>query len=806
MKIQFHDGLLFALTVVLKVTASPLNGIPENQLKSDRTILSPLIIPPSQYFDGDDGDWSSLALRVGSPAQDVRVLVSTNSPQTLVVLGLGCTSAAIEPVPSSCANARGGLFNNSLSNTWEDIGLFGINGNGVGFQANLGYSQSADFGLDSIGLGYVSGTNGPTLYNQTIGAIATVSPFYTGIFGLGTQPLNFTTIGNFSSESYFSSLWSQKLIPSLTWSYTAGAKYRLKAGQYAQLIFGGYDTSRFTPNSATFTLASDIDRDIVVAIQAITYSGTTQSSLLETPTYAFIESTDPNFWLPEAVCQEFEKAFGLSLDSSTGLYLINSTQYSLLTSINPQVTFSLANSLTGGDIASIVLPFTAFSLSGSYPFVPNDTYYFPLRKSVNDSQNTLGRAFLQEAYLTVDYERGNFTVSQCSFVDGVTAEISTIISPTLKNNSSSTSQSSSSADSTDSTQHLSIGIICGIAVALVAVLIIGALGGFYLFRCRNRRISTAGIALRGMNEPFPKDDSRMTPSPNPSSIPPINASPDPSSNQMYMQEVKPIAEAPGHEARELVELQSPDLNNQSTFSQFTNKPTEIYTKTSGYPYEDYASAARRIDSQRKFANSSEMDTSPAIYELPGSNPLVEMDDKRSRHTLSPRLARSLKSPQFSQEGQTLFSQHSSHKNISPAISELSPSPRVSSTQGRISPFEILTNKSFTPIKSKPIATKPFSSANLEPPIYRYNPLRRSGTGYSDNSGFSGISEESTGTPLSMTSPTLGRPPSMFMRAFSRTGRPTWNRESAPSVPSRASSNATPPGGRTGKNPNNSWFF
>ncbi|KAF7880036.1 uncharacterized protein EAF02_007673 [Botrytis sinoallii] len=805
MKIQFHNGLSFALIVVLKVTASPLNGVPENQLKSKSVVPSPLVIPASQYFDGDDGEWSSLALRVGSPAQDVRVLVSTNSPQTLVVLPIGCTSAAISPVPSGCANARGGLFNNSLSNTWEDIGLFGINGNGVGFQADLGYSQSADFGLDSIGLGYVSGTNGPTLDNQTIGAIATASPFYTGIFGLGTQPLNFTTIGNYSSESYFSSLWSQNLIPSLTWSYTAGAKYRLKAGQYAQLIFGGYDTSRFTPNSASFTLSSDINRDIVVAIQAITYSGTTQASLLQSPTYAFIESTDPNFWLPEAVCQEFEKVFGLSLDNN-GLYLINSTQYALLTSINPQVTFSLANSLTGGDIASIVLPFNAFALSASYPFVPNDTYYFPLRKSANESQNTLGRAFLQEAYLTVDYERGNFTVSQCSFVDGSSSEISTIISPTLTNNSSSMSQSSSSADSTDPTKHLSIGIICGIAVALVAVLIIGALGGFYLFRRRNRRISTAEIALRGINGSFSKDGSRMTPSPNPSSIPPMNPSPDPSSNQTYMQEVKPIAEAPGHETRQLVELQSPDLNNQSNFIQFTNKPTEIYTKTSEDPYEDYTTAARRIESQRKFAASSEMDASSTIYELPGSSPLVEMDDERSRHTLSPRLYPSQKSLQFYREGHNLLSQHSSYQNISPAISELSPSPRVSSTQGRISPFEILSNKSSTPQKTEPIDTKPSTKTNLEPPTYRYNPLRRSGTGYSGNSGFSGISEESTGTPISMTSPTLGRPPSMFMRAFSRSGRPAWIRESAPSVPSRGSSNATTPGGRTGKNPNNSWFF
>ena len=171
----------------------------------------------------------------------------------------------------------------------------------------------------------------------------------------------------------------------------------LKAGQYAQLIFGGYDSSRFTPNSASFTLNEDINRDIVVAIQSITYSGTTQSTLLSTPTFAFIESTDPNIWLPETACNAFEEAFGISIDNYTGLYLINATQYTQLQTSNPQVTFSLSNSLSGGETVNIVLPFNAFGLPTTSPFTPNDTYYFPLRKAANDSQNTLGRAFLQEA-------------------------------------------------------------------------------------------------------------------------------------------------------------------------------------------------------------------------------------------------------------------------------------------------------------------------------------------------------------------------------------------------------------------------
>jgi hypothetical protein len=104
--------------------------------------------------------------------------------------------------------------------------MFGINQDGVGLEANLGYSVNADFGLDTLGLGYVAGGNGPTLSNQTIGGFATTSPLYLGIFGLGTQPVNFTRLGNFSAPSYLTSLKAQNLIPSLSWSYTAGAIYR----------------------------------------------------------------------------------------------------------------------------------------------------------------------------------------------------------------------------------------------------------------------------------------------------------------------------------------------------------------------------------------------------------------------------------------------------------------------------------------------------------------------------------------------------------------------------------------------------
>jgi hypothetical protein len=47
-----------------------------------------------------------------------------------------------------------------------------------------------------------------------------------GIFGLNNQPVNFSTLGNHSSLSFITTLKDNGVIPSLSWSYTAGAKYR----------------------------------------------------------------------------------------------------------------------------------------------------------------------------------------------------------------------------------------------------------------------------------------------------------------------------------------------------------------------------------------------------------------------------------------------------------------------------------------------------------------------------------------------------------------------------------------------------
>lgn len=92
----------------------------------------------------------------------------------VVLSGYGCSPYVFATVPSDCANSRGNLFKANQSSTWHPLGLYGINNDGVGLEANLGYSVRAQFGLDTLG----PGLTGLRLENQTIAGIASPEPFY----------------------------------------------------------------------------------------------------------------------------------------------------------------------------------------------------------------------------------------------------------------------------------------------------------------------------------------------------------------------------------------------------------------------------------------------------------------------------------------------------------------------------------------------------------------------------------------------------------------------------------------------------
>ena len=94
----------------------------------------------------------------------------------------------------------------------------------MGLEENLGYSDNAIYGNDTVALRLSEETGGPQLESQVVAAFEN-DDFYLGLFGLGHKGTNFSQYDT-PSVTILTSLKKRNMIPSLSWGYTAGAFYR----------------------------------------------------------------------------------------------------------------------------------------------------------------------------------------------------------------------------------------------------------------------------------------------------------------------------------------------------------------------------------------------------------------------------------------------------------------------------------------------------------------------------------------------------------------------------------------------------
>ncbi|KAK8155140.1 aspartic peptidase domain-containing protein [Phyllosticta citrichinensis] len=470
-----------ASILFLSVSNAPSAGA---RLSRRQTTPDPIVLDPSQNWDGSDGRWSTFTLRVGTPSQLMRVLIAIGGQETWVVAPSGCVDS--DPNGDQCPSKRGGLFRANESSTWQstteiwdNTGIYGLGGVVLD---SLGIGGQGQYGYELVGL---NAGNSATLNRSIVAQMNTLN-FYVGQFGVSPRPTNFTVENNNATSlndpqpSFFSLLRDNNLIPSLTYSYTAGSYARTGSlrSAWASFIFGGYDASLVGPDKLSFDFTPDDGRELVVAIQSIQKTGSNGNvALLPTPVLAALDSSQANLWLPSESCELFESAFGISWNETSQLYLVNTTVHERLVEENPNVTFSLGGSISGGKTVDIVLPYSAFDLNVSYPTIPGSGIerFFPLKRAANSTQITLGRTFLQEAYFIADYERHNFTLAQRVWNDSAPAEIVPIRSVNSGSNSG---------------PALSIGAIVGIVVGAAAIVAI-VLVSFCIVRCRARRRTNA---------------------------------------------------------------------------------------------------------------------------------------------------------------------------------------------------------------------------------------------------------------------------------------------------------------------------
>ncbi|KAK4174189.1 aspartic peptidase domain-containing protein [Triangularia setosa] len=431
--------------ILLLLSASRIAAAADND--ATKVPAAPLWIQPSGEWYGIDGTWSNFMFVIGSPAEIVYLTPSTALSEIWTISSGGCHPVQI------CINARGGVFNSSLSESWQPLGAWKLGMNHTGMGGN------GDYGLET--LGFVNTlTSVSTLIENTLVAAINDTQYYTGFVGLGVTPGKF---GSNVSTPFIPQLAQvYGTIPSHSYGYTAGAYYRENgkkgSGTVASLTLGGYDKLRFVPHGTNFALDPTTRLPLVrlrgVMAQvtdedkapAANWTSTTRTLVnMDDSITAFVDSSTPYLWLPTEVCDRFADALNLTWREDLGLYTFagGGEQYTrfqnddslsfifTLSSFDNTDNFGQPFNVPG--IVNITIPSAAFAQLLRYPFRnviqwgESSIPYFPLKRSttaVNNNTYIIGRAFMQEAYIITTYDKSIFSLHQALFPESASSNYS----------------------------------------------------------------------------------------------------------------------------------------------------------------------------------------------------------------------------------------------------------------------------------------------------------------------------------------------------------------------------------------------
>jgi hypothetical protein len=199
------------------------------------SLPAPIVVPPSQSWDGNDGSWSTFSVNIGTPGQDFRLLVSTTASSIYVPMKGVCPR---DPAaPDDCYDSRGILpfgssqnvgFQQTESSTWDNYGTYD-----AALETNLGLNFNASYGFDTIRLGPSSDNSALALEQQNVGQYVD-DRYWLGFIGLSTQAESFSTTSR-PFKSLFGNL-NESLVPSSSYSYGAGAPYGKRTRSPATLL------------------------------------------------------------------------------------------------------------------------------------------------------------------------------------------------------------------------------------------------------------------------------------------------------------------------------------------------------------------------------------------------------------------------------------------------------------------------------------------------------------------------------------------------------------------------------------------
>ncbi|KGO40560.1 Peptidase aspartic [Penicillium expansum] len=278
-----------------------------------------------------------------------------------------------------------------------------------------------DVDLITISAGWQTYPGGQA-YPLQVGALSLGSPDINQTFGDSIK-INTTFI-----TSYLYDQEGSTNIPSYSYGMHIGSA---SLGIPGSLLLGGYDQNRVMGDVSAQSFASgsfpiemyDMSIGVAEGGSPWNYSNKTGllaqgNSSLDSGLKIIVDPVSPYIYLPKSSCDAIAAELPVTYHPGYGLYFWNTSdsQYDKIATSPSHLVFTFSkNSLNNEDI-TIKVPFALLNLTLEAPLVKMPTQYFPCMAT--NSTPALGRAFLQAAFVGVNWLGGKWFLAQAHGPDG----------------------------------------------------------------------------------------------------------------------------------------------------------------------------------------------------------------------------------------------------------------------------------------------------------------------------------------------------------------------------------------------------
>ena len=390
---------------------------------------SPALLKTSSTFYGPDGPWQAVTVSLGDPPQSID-LFPGGLTGSFILTSRNCSGYL------TCA--AGGVFDTSMSSTFHNTTLtIYYTGDQAYSLGTFLFTADTSVATDTLILERLDTNKAQFLMlrNFSLSIVPQFSialseeikyPLQAGELSLGAgASFKFESSGD--ENLIPGALAKQGTLPSSTFGLHIGSAC-LDQALPLSLWLGGYDRQRVLgpisiqiPNQYS---EFQIDlRDIGIAVEfggspfpcsskdGLLKSGSTESNA---PLSVFINTQAPFLSLPRSSCDAITQYLPVIFNVSLQLYLwdTKSPNYSKIVTSPSYLRFTFNTSASNNSNVTIKVPFRLLNLTLEPPLVTNPTFYFPCQTPNVDGRYSLGRAFLQAAFLGASWDDSRWYLAQ----------------------------------------------------------------------------------------------------------------------------------------------------------------------------------------------------------------------------------------------------------------------------------------------------------------------------------------------------------------------------------------------------------